>query len=455
MTFDPREIPLEEFFISDDSQKEIDHFNDVVIFIMVNLETNTRLAGVPMEERYTAFWEEVDNYITVFSFGDRQPFTFKVFQKMTYSHFASFDGTIKVKQIRMTDCKDYYEWKAITKEQVNEALKKVSLLNLDRKSKKFSIFLPKLFFQGEDPNKFYSNHHMTSRLLRQFWSSHDRIFETMATDDEKYKDAIMRHNQRKLMFPNLRTVHENTQGRRKWGQNVVEDEEYREVLRTLQVLPPGLSFRGPLPPERSDDPDNKNNRDKNEKRLKIKIDPDLEEGCGVIVGDNYLKKVIELKQRIEAFLKDPYKTVEKSSKMASRIMGMWVFRDYSKDKIILPWFSYNDFGSQQQWYYNTTIDRWRIKTHNEMNLTEERTTQRPDLEQPGTSGYKKFITTSTTPMPLLIPTVRTIGSLGWELRKKRATDSDTTILNTLREMCDPSPCSWYMYLNLWTASSCY
>jgi hypothetical protein len=445
MTFDPREVPLEDFFVSSSTQKEINDFNDVVIFIIVNLETSSRLSDVPMVERYTMFWDEVDQYITNFNFNGGLPFTFKLFQKISYSHFLNFDGSIKIKQIKMTDCEDYRKWKIIKQEQIDEALKSISY-DFDRKTKKFSIFLPEEFFIGEEKDmkkgQWFSNHHMiSSQLLRRFWAAHDKIFESMATREQKYKDRIMRHNQRKIMFPNLRTIHENTQKRRDWGQDVVLDEEYKEVLRSLQTLPPGLSFRGPAPNFRSDDPDKQKN---------IEIDSDLEENCGIIVGDDYLKKVIELKQRIEHFLKDTDQTVEKSSKMASRIMGMWVHRDYSKDKIILPWFSYNNFGTQEQWYLNTTTDLWRLKTKNEVNLT----TEKPTLDQPGTSGYKKFTTSTTTEMPLLTPTVRSIGSLGWELKKKKR-ETDNSAFKKLKEMCEPHSCSWYAYLNIvWAALYC-
>lgn len=235
---------------------------------------------------------------------------------------------------------------------------------------------------------------------------------------------IRDHNRRKLMYPHIRHLY------RKYAPNddidkgtftrIDKDTNFIEFIKRLQLLPPGLTFLGPRPEERSDDPDGI--KGKNKEKIDLQdlyrarygnYDENFEYGCKAILGAEYFDRVLKLYKDIKAYNEFmDMRTLERTIELINEIENIHVYRErrpyYLPDNsdfetIFFSWYP------DDEWNYDNSAQRWNIKTTEEMTVNENR---------PGTSGYRR--TTSATTRFTTRPTTTTedvfIASLFDELK---------------------------------------
>lgn len=212
---------------------------------------------------------------------------------------------------------------------------------------------------------------------------------------------IRDHNRRKLMYPHIRYVY------KKYAPNddidkgtfttLDKDKNFIDFIKKLQLLPPGLTFLGPRPEERSDDPDQIKGKSKTQTDLQDlykarygNYDEDFEYSCKAILGAEYFDRVVKLYKNIKAYNENiNIRTLERTIELINEIENIHVYRErrpyYSPDNsdfetIFFGWYP------DEEWNYDTTA-RWNIKTMEEITA---------DENKPGTSGYRRSTSTSAT-----------------------------------------------------------
>lgn len=399
-TFDPREVEP-DFLTSDENQAEINEFSDAVHSIINHMEYDDDIVSISRSERYEIFWQTVDHYQYNKDF-DTKPISFQLFR------------TLNVKSLtRDQYCTERDRFLQISEDQIRKAIEKIDLNNIDRTdTSRYKAFPNPLFKHSQyTVGKSLTIHHMISRkVINKFRVYSDAILANYRKEMNKKYDyyRIRDHNRRKLILPNFKYIYEKYGISSSVNTNLNEDRRFKEFMQKMDLVPNGLTFLGPDPTERSDDPGqltkNREIARSNLKDLYIerygKYDEDFEYSCEAIVGPNYFRRVLDLYEKMKKYNENANeRTLEKTFELNNELDTIHFYREdkVGPDGIQYPWFAWYP---NAEWNYDrlNVLNRpWNVKTEVEMDRPSDR---------PGTSGYRRLPTTtqSTTTIRTTIKT---------------------------------------------------
>lgn len=411
-SFDPREA-VPDFLISDDTQNEINEFAQIIDNIYNELENNRVINILPVSNRYDTFFKEIDELQRSKDFKDK-PIPFKLIRYILRNLFTSLTSNTHSDYCIERNMFTF----EITNEQIHQAINQItSTDNIDRTKTNFKM-LPGALFKHpkyKDGKSILTIHHVIGKkVLNQFRIYSDAILANHRREMDGFDyHRIRDHNRRKLMYPHIRHVY------RKYAPDddvnkgtfttLEKDKNFIEFIKRLQLLPPGLTFLGPRPEERSDDADQiKGKIEEQTKKQDLykarygNYDEDFEYSCKTILGAEYFDRVLKLYNNIKAYNEDiNIRTFERTIELINEIENIHFYRE--RRPYYLP--ENSDFESiffgwypDEEWNYDISVQRWDIKTMEEMNANENR---------PGTSGYRRSTsatTRSTTRSTARVPT---------------------------------------------------
>ncbi|MGL5962137.1 MAG: hypothetical protein ACRCZ0_09345 [Cetobacterium sp.] len=401
-SFDPRET-VPDFLISDETQNEINEFAQIIDNIYNELENNRVINILPVSNRYDVFFKEIDELQRSKDFKDK-PIPFKLIRYILRNLFTSLTSNTHSDYCIERNMFTF----EITNEQVHQAINQItSADNIDRTKTNFKMLPPALFkhpkYNGKVGKGILTTHHVIGKkVLNQFRIYSDAILANNRQEMDGFDyHRIRDHNRRKLMYPHIRHVY------KKYAPNddidkgtfttLDKDKNFIDFIKKLQLLPPGLTFLGPRPEERSDDPDQIKGKSKTQTDLQDlykarygDYDEDFEYSCKAILGAEYFDRVLKLYNNIKAYNEDiNIRTLERTIELINEIENIHVYRErrpyYSPDNsdfeaIFFGWYP------DEEWNYDTTAHRWDIKTMEEITADENR---------PGTSGYRRSTSATT------------------------------------------------------------
>ena len=391
-SFDPREA-VPDFLISDETQNEINEFAQIIDNIYNELENNRVINILPVSNRYDTFFKEIDELQRSKDFKDK-PIPFKLIRYILRNLFTSLTSNTHSDYCIERNMFTF----EITNEQIHQAINQItSTDNIDRTKTNFKM-LPGALFKHpkyKDGKGILTTHHVIGKkVLNQFRIYSDAILANHRQEMDGFDyHRIRDHNRLKLMYPHIRHVY------RKYAPDddinkgtfttLDKDKNFIEFIKRLQLLPPGLTFLGPRPEERSDDPDQiKGKIEEQTKKQDLykarygNYDEDFEYSCKAILGAEYFDRVLKLYNNIKAYNEDiNIRTLERTIELINEIENIHFYRE--RRPYYLP--ENSDFETiffgwypDEEWNYDTSVQRWDIKTMEEMNADENR---------PGTSGY--------------------------------------------------------------------
>lgn len=393
-TFDPREVEP-GFLTSDENQAEINEFSDAVHSIINHMEYDDDIVTISRFERYEIFWDAVDQIQYNRDF-DAKPISFQLFK------------TLNEKSLTRDEyCTERDRFLQMAEDQIKEAIEKIDLNNIDRtKTKQYKAFPNQLFKHQYTVNgKSLTIHHIISRnVINKFRIYSDAILANYRKEMNKKFDyyRIRDHNRRKLMLPNFKYIYEKYGISSSDNTNLNEDDKFKNFMRQMDLVPNGLTFLGPDPKERSDDPGQIRKIASLKKeyiRRYGEYDEDFEYSCEAIVGPNYFKRVLNLYKKIKKYNeKASERTLEKTFELNNELDTIHFYREdkIGPDGVQYPWFAWYP---NSEWNYDrleigapahrvNIIERpWNVKTEAEMDRPSDR---------PGTSGYRSLPTTQST-----------------------------------------------------------
>lgn len=395
-SFDPREA-APNFLISSETQNEINEFAQIIDNIYNELETNRIINILPVSNRYDTFFKEIDEIQRSKNFKDK-PIPFKVIRFVLRHLFKS-----RTSNTHSNYCTERNILFDISNEQIHQAINQItSTNNIDRTNTDFKMLPPALFkhpkYSGKKGKDSLTTHHIIGKsVLNQFRIYSDEIIAAHRREREMGEfdyHRIRDHNRRKLMYPHIRHLYRkhvpNDDIDKGTYTTLDNNDHFLEFVKRLQLLPPGLTFLGPPPSERSDDPDEiKGKSDKQTKKQKLykarygDYDEDFEYGCKAILGVEYFDKVVKLYKDIKAYNENiNIRTLERTIELNNEIDNIHVYRGERRpyylpensdfETIFFGWYP------DEEWNYDNIVQRWNIKTMEEMSADENR---------PGTSGY--------------------------------------------------------------------
>lgn len=411
-SFDPREA-VPDFLILDDTQNEINEFAQIIDNIYNELENNRVINILPVSNRYDTFFKEIDELQRSKDFKDK-PIPFKLIRYILRNLFTSLTSNTHSDYCIERNMFTF----EITNEQIHQAINQItSTDNIDRTNTNFKMLPGALFkhlkYNGKDGKGILTTHHVIGKkVLNQFRIYSDAILANHRREMDGFDyHKIRDHNRRKLMYPHIRHLYKKYAPDDDIDKGTFttldKDKNFIEFIKRLQLLPPGLTFLGPRPEERSDDPDRIKGKNKEKTDLQDlykarygNYDEDFEYSCKSILGAEYFDRVVKLYKDIKLYNEDiNIRTLERTIELINEIENIHFYRErrpyYLPDNsdfeaIFFSWYP------DEEWNYDSTAQRWNVKTMEEMR-TALASSAIADENRPGTSGYRR--TTSATTRP--------------------------------------------------------
>jgi hypothetical protein len=330
-TFDPAEVPLEQYF--ETNRKEIEEYTNIKNSIHEKLRFNSKL---PYSEHDTfkIFDTEVKKIVAK-EFKNNptaKPQTFKLFK--TWWAIRLINGPERDLGKNIPDdhvlrgvyCLEFQNNNQIPEKQIKEALTIVrsSYFKKDLKNKRDGEYLPDKYVQygeaverngGKRPTTYATHHIIPAANLITFFNIYYKNKRLLGNElvNKGIYDWYMvdEHNDRKSMIMNYKNLFSLVQDNPAGLPNLQKDDAYKKFISKIAITPLGLSFRGPIGIKRFQDPGSK-----------------FEDKCEIIVGKEYFKKVKKLYEQIQEFNNEnkvnltPEEIDEKASKIYDRIFNI-------------------------------------------------------------------------------------------------------------------------------------
>lgn len=333
-TFDPAEVPLEQYF--ETNRKEIEEYTNIKNSIHEKLRFNSKLP-YSEHDKFKIFETEVKKIIAK-EFKNNpaaKPQTFKLFKtwwaiKLMNGPKGDLGKNIPDNHVlRDIYCRELQNNKQIPEEQIKEALTivRTSYSKKDLKNKRDGEYLPDKYVQyGEkvverngckSPTTYATHHIIPAANLITFFNiyyKNKRLLSNELVNKGIYDWYMVdEHNDRKGMIMNYKNLFSIVQDNPAGLPNLQKDDAYKKFISKIAITPLGLSFRGPIGTERFKDP--KSN---------------FEHKCEIIVGKEYFEKVKKLYEQIQEFNNEnknnltPQEIDEKASKIYNRIFTIYL-----------------------------------------------------------------------------------------------------------------------------------
>ena len=328
-TFDPAEVPLEQYF--ETNKKEIEEYTEIKNSIHEKLRSVLLLHNydhISEHDKFKIFETEVKKIIDK-EFKNKptvKPQTFKLFKtwwalKLMNGPERDLGKNIPNDHVlRDIYCREFQNNKQIPEEQIKEALTIVRSSYPTVLKKKRDKYLPEQYYKygetviggndGRSPTKFVTHHIIPAADLVHFFDiyyENKRLLGNELVNKGIYDWYMVgEHNDRKGMIMNYKNIYSLA---KESLPNLQKDDTYKQLIRKIAMTPLGLAFRGPA--ERFEDP-------------KAKI----EDKCAIIVGKDYFEKVKKLYEQIQEFNNEnkdnltPEEIDEKASKIYNRIFNI-------------------------------------------------------------------------------------------------------------------------------------
>lgn len=303
-TFDPAEVPLEQYF--ETNKKEIEEYTNIKNSIHEKLRFNSKLP-YSEHDKFKIFETEVKKIVAK-EFKNNptaKPQTFKLFKtwwalKLMNGPERDIGKSVpKDHVLRDVYCRELQNTNQMPEEQIKEALTIVrsSYPKKDLKNKRDGEYLPDMYVQygekvidgnGKRPT-IYATHHIIPAadliIFFNIYYKNKRLLGNELVNKGIYDwYMVEEHNDRKGMIMNYKNLFSLVQDNPAGLPNLQKDDAYKKFISKIATTPLGLSFRGPIGTERFQDPGSK-----------------IEDKCEIIVGKEYFEKVKKLYEEIQEF----------------------------------------------------------------------------------------------------------------------------------------------------------